>query len=230
VHGHLKAATQASGDWWWSERLPDNSVFVFLGDVTGHGPASAMVTSIVAGIYQTVRQTMLSQSMYGADPTHFDSVRKIEELLRLIDNNLSNNIGGKYLMCYTAVHWAENGDLTLWGAGAPSVILAAEKDFGTESVSCHGHPFGVGKTTGVSIYKAQKFFGRLLVYSDGFLELKNQVSRPVTELELSKWLSAGQAQGLDEFVAQLKNVVAMSHVRKPLLDDVTFVVAEKNSA
>ena len=48
-----KAAGQSGGDWWWYDVDKERGVLtIVLGDVTGHGAGPAMISAVVAGIFQ----------------------------------------------------------------------------------------------------------------------------------------------------------------------------------
>ncbi len=42
--GHFHPASECGGDWWTAHDLPDQKVLTVIGDVTGHGIASAIIT------------------------------------------------------------------------------------------------------------------------------------------------------------------------------------------
>ena len=46
---YFQPATRVGGDWWTYYRLPDGTILLLMGDVTGHGVASAMITAAAKG-------------------------------------------------------------------------------------------------------------------------------------------------------------------------------------
>src|SRR5262249_17813962 len=48
VAGFHRSADRCSGDWWWYEALDDKTLWVIVGDVTGHGAGAAVLTAAVA--------------------------------------------------------------------------------------------------------------------------------------------------------------------------------------
>jgi serine phosphatase RsbU (regulator of sigma subunit) len=46
---HFKPATKVGGDWWTYYHLPDDKILLLIGDVTGHGVGSAMITAAAKG-------------------------------------------------------------------------------------------------------------------------------------------------------------------------------------
>src|SRR6185436_19032262 len=53
--GHFQPATQCGGDWWTVHDLPDGRILVTIGDVTGHGVPSAMITAAAKAACDVVR-------------------------------------------------------------------------------------------------------------------------------------------------------------------------------
>jgi len=51
---HFKPPTQCGGDWWSFSELPDDRVMIIIGDVTGHGVGSAMITAAAKGAASTL--------------------------------------------------------------------------------------------------------------------------------------------------------------------------------
>ncbi len=52
--GHFKPATHCGGDWWSHFRLTADKTLVVIGDVTGHGVGSAMITAAAQGATSTM--------------------------------------------------------------------------------------------------------------------------------------------------------------------------------
>lgn len=59
LNGFFQPASECGGDFWSYNRLPDGSVLLTIGDVTGHGVPSAMITACA----KSALDTLLSMSM-----------------------------------------------------------------------------------------------------------------------------------------------------------------------
>jgi serine phosphatase RsbU (regulator of sigma subunit) len=55
--GYFLPASQCGGDWWTVHDMPDGRVLVVIGDVTGHGVPSAMITAAAKAACDVVRTT-----------------------------------------------------------------------------------------------------------------------------------------------------------------------------
>jgi sigma-B regulation protein RsbU (phosphoserine phosphatase) len=49
IHGTYESASECGGDWWSHGPLIDGRHLIMVGDVTGHGTASAMISAVVKG-------------------------------------------------------------------------------------------------------------------------------------------------------------------------------------
>jgi serine phosphatase RsbU (regulator of sigma subunit) len=59
--GYFMPASQCGGDWWTVHDMPDGRLLVVIGDVTGHGVPSAMITAAAKAACDVVRATEGSQ-------------------------------------------------------------------------------------------------------------------------------------------------------------------------
>jgi serine phosphatase RsbU (regulator of sigma subunit) len=57
IAGYFLPASQCGGDWWTVHDMPDGRVLVVIGDVTGHGVPSAMITAAAKAACDVVRAT-----------------------------------------------------------------------------------------------------------------------------------------------------------------------------
>ena len=55
---HYESAAQSGGDWWWADAAEGKCLRILMGDVTGHGPGSAMVTALISGSYRTCNRPL----------------------------------------------------------------------------------------------------------------------------------------------------------------------------
>lgn len=152
VAGYCQPAEKCSGDWWWYE-LDDASLTVVVGDVTGHGVASAMLTAAVAATFRTSRGS-------------------IDERLRIAHEEVRRVAAGELLFCGTVISLdLESGEFTVFSSGGlPVLLLTGEQQQKAQTIVAPGTPLGssefhVGKTGGVL-----KPGDRLLSFTDGIVE------------------------------------------------------------
>lgn len=219
IEGHFQAATVAGGDWWWSETLPDGSSFAFLGDVTGHGAPSAMVTAVVAGMYYVVRNSLTDTSN--------DPKAAISAFLKLTDHKLHSHMGAEFLMAYSAVHVAIDGTLTMWGAGAPPIVIREDGKPELTVVECYGRNLGTGEVRGEPLATIPGFRGRLFMFSDGLLEILAPSGSPISERSLASKFK--NQDDLTRFSDEIRSMIESSQLQIPLGDDVSFVCLKRSA-
>lgn len=106
---HYRAASQCGGDWWFVHHMPDGGLLLLLGDVTGHGAGSALITA-----------TMSTALDCGLEDGLEDD---IPALLELMSETLRDSAGDQYRMTMAAIHVSAEGALRLWSAAAPPVFV-----------------------------------------------------------------------------------------------------------
>ena len=124
LEGFYKSATQCSGDWWWWEARGDD-YFILVGDVTGHGAGSAMVTAAVASCFRSL----------GAKVDDDSRLQEMnDEVLRVSQ--------GQYHMTLTAVNVnISTGEYVIRSAGGVPVFALPPKGR-TKVLMCPGMPLG----------------------------------------------------------------------------------------
>ncbi len=105
---HFRPASGVAGDWWYYDRFDNGTVRVVLGDVTGHGPAAAMVSAVVAGWYRRMR-------LEGRYDT--------PEMLRRLHEGMRELCRGTYMMPLAAIEVDVSGAMRGWSAAAPPLLI-----------------------------------------------------------------------------------------------------------
>jgi serine phosphatase RsbU (regulator of sigma subunit) len=127
LFGWYRAAERTSGDFYDFFRTRDGRTGVVVGDVTGHGPASALITSQVqASLRSTLRM-----------------VPDLCEAVTVVNEDLSGRIQvGNFVTLFVAL-LAEDGTIEVVNAGhtPPRVWIAAEERVRT--LAAHGPALGM---------------------------------------------------------------------------------------
>lgn len=209
VSGASRPATQCGGDWWgWEVR--GDSVFVVLGDVTGHGAAPAILTASVASV---VRMCLRQ----GANLS--DTLLAVHDELRL-------RCAGEYQMQAAALELAPDGSLTLHSAGAPPPF-SCDKD-GVRPLVTRGAPLG-GSDFACGVLRDQMSpEARLLLYSDGIIETMNESSRSFGTRRLARAFGEARVLPLDEVIGTIDEQVDVFRGATPDLDDRTMVLVVRH--
>lgn len=232
VVGSWLPATRCAGDFWGVYPLPGGRVLVAIGDVTGHGVASAMVTAAALGACDVhVRRS--------------GSRLDLAELMAALDLAVRRASGGELAMtCFAAVLDPAGKDLAYTSCGHTAPYLCRAAASGPASapagpaagagIELHalvgrGNPLGAGLPSAPRVLHRSLEPGDLVVwYTDGVIEAKDPAGRPYGDRRLQHLLRRLDRQRLvpgsvHELVAA---GVSAHRAGTPLADDETVVVAQ----
>jgi serine phosphatase RsbU (regulator of sigma subunit) len=249
VVGSWLPATQCAGDFWGVYPLEGGRVLVAIGDVTGHGVASAMVTAAAVGACDVyVRRS--------------GSRLDLAELMAALDVAVRRVGGGELAMtCFAAVLDPAAKDLAYTSCGhtAPYLCRAAAgagtaagpgagsaggsgswrsaegsgsgRSAGVElhALVGRGNPLGAGVPSAPRVHHRSLEPGDLVVwYTDGVIEAKDPAGRPYGDRRLQHLLKRLDRQRLvPTGVHELVQAGVSAHrAGTPLADDETVVVAQ----
>lgn len=226
IANHFEAATECAGDWWNYYILPNNKLLLLLGDVTGHGTASAILTAVVKGY---------------CDSIHIQPNITANEILSQLDSVIrSSGDGSKVMTMFAAILDPNNGVIEFSNAAHnfPMLIKRKNEKKSVEKLVAQGRPLGYelmnSKNNGDNSYayalkKIQLESGDILfIFSDGLIEAINSQGEEFSERRLKNAL-----QKYSESEASVIKENIMHDFReftsyKKLDDDVTFLVCKFN--
>ena len=162
--GYFQPASTCGGDWWTWHDLKDGKVLVVIGDVTGHGVPSAMITAGAKAACDVARR------FYGDD---IDPAR----LLEIMNSAIYQSAKRKFVMtCFASVIDINKRTITYANAGHNFPYLYRTTETGGEfgSLMIRGNRLG---DLADSLYETKTTElqpGDLLVwYTDGIVECEN---------------------------------------------------------
>jgi serine/threonine protein kinase/serine phosphatase RsbU (regulator of sigma subunit)/tetratricopeptide (TPR) repeat protein len=211
LKGFYKAASTVSGDWWWYSQDAKGGISALIGDVTGHGAASAMLTASTAAQFRMLRKS------------HPDL--PLGDLLKELNEEFTVISKAEYGMTMTVIQIEPDGLLRLWSAEAqPILILGLDADIKTLFI--RGTSLGHSTfNTGYLEHRLQDG-DRVFMYSDGVSELQvpggRQVSYSFLKRMLKKTLNLDASTAINSIDEELKE--ASQDI--PLADDLTFVIID----
>lgn len=212
--GFYQPASQCGGDWWWHETLPDGTILLLLGDVSGHGAGAAMITSAVAGSFLTLREHL--------------GVSDPEAILTELGRRLE--AFGSCNMTMAVVHIdPKRRELTMWSAASPGLLVLSSGTF--RSVLTPGRV--LGDQGPVEIGKSVVRFepgDRFLLSTDGLYELKDERNRQLGPRRVAQLMRDLADVAIDEIPSQLSNEIRETLKERPQEDDITCVVLEISDA
>ncbi len=190
---------------------PDGRIIVFQIDVAGHGAAAALVS--IASKY-TVAQVILQR----------EQGMSLADLAQEINLEWPSDL--PYFTLVLAEIDPKNGQGVLVQAGHPSpILLRSNGDLAV--LGNGGLPIGaLAKATFDAIPFAFGPDDRLVLVTDGVLELENPAGEPFSEDRLQKLVRGVKGSSTDQLIAKLDAAMRSWRGNDTLDDDVTIVVLE----
>lgn len=218
VAGMSVPAAFCGGDWWNTIDF-DNKFLMLIGDVTGHGTASAMVTAAVSGYYVFLKQTLLG----GARPSVSEILKGFDSVLSTMsDGNISYN-----MTFFVALFDFNLRTLTFANAGHnfPLLTRPGKK---VEPLVAAGHRLGnIEKEVFQEVEIPIEPGDSLFFYTDGLIENQGSNTEPFGKRRLRKFLDDAQSVSCQELVDRLfEQSTTYYGATKELEDDVTFVAVK----
>jgi serine phosphatase RsbU (regulator of sigma subunit) len=230
--GSWQPASKCAGDFWGVYPLGDGRVLIAIGDVTGHGVASAMVTAAACGALDVVVRNQRDQLELGA-------------LMIALDLVVRRIGGGELAMtCAAAILDPAGHEIRFVSCGhaAPylcrprtgeSVPIGVADSVQGSAIELHalvarGNPLGSGTPERPKIVARPLQAGDILVwYTDGVIEANDPAGEPFGDRRLQRLLKrVDRANLTPEAVHDLVRAnVATHRADRALDDDETLVVA-----
>lgn len=217
ITGINQSVSACGGDWWSCHALVDGRVLLAVGDVTGHGMASALVAVLARGIVEGV----VRASDAGVSPAR---------VIATLAAALADLGDDRHAMtCAVAVLDPATGAVQLANAGHPFPYVKRRATGALEALIARGSPLG-GAAPAVGMAKARLEPGDLLILcSDGVADRTGADGRRFGERRIRRLLSDPAADGntavrrlRTEFLAAVREFAADTDAD----DDLTLVICE----
>lgn len=211
----FKPANECGGDWWTHMQPEPHRHLLLLGDVTGHGTGSAMMTAAVKGFCEAHRKNSKLQIV--------DLLTDLNSVI----HDLSQK--SKRLMTMVAVEVnSQTQQLTMINAGHTPPIFIPSANTGLQPLCVAGQILGASPS--IRFQPLTVNFSpddQLLLYTDGLLENCNSHHRAYSDRRLLKLLENGISGICSEQTTQLIKDDFLSFIGEhDLEDDVTVLVCK----
>jgi serine phosphatase RsbU (regulator of sigma subunit) len=228
VHGDITVvgswlpAARCAGDFWGVYPIGEKRVLVAIGDVTGHGVPSAMVTAAAsAAVDVSVRK--------------YQSKLSLPDLITALDAAVRRVGGGQLSMtCFAAILDPDAGEIRFVSCGHTTPYLVrVEGEIELQALVGRGNPLGSPGTSLPKVLQKPMRAGDLVVwYTDGVIEAQDPVGEPFGDRRLQRMLrrlerASLNAPGVHHLVYA---GVAAHRGGKARGDDETLVVAQWKEA
>lgn len=199
IAGYFKPTAQCAGDWWDFAELEDGRVLVIVGDATGHGAASAMITAAAKGAATAVR---VQQGKNLA----------VAELLHAMNWAIHGVARGRFVMtCFASIYDHKTRTLEFANAGHPFPYLFQGSTL--KPLVARGNRLGDATYSEFEISKVTIEQGSTIVwYTDGIIDSENAEKEKFGERRFRKAIEAHghlyPAPARDEILARVNEFYA----------------------
>lgn len=208
-----RMATDVGGDYADLFELPNDRLLIVIGDVTGHGVSSALLTAMVkASVFRFA---------------HKDT--SLREIVTQTSNMICDLLNKKKLMTFCAITLDKNtGEMAVCNAGHPYPMIHTCK--GKLRTPCKTSlPLGVSKKRCRYDEELEKLeIGEtLILYTDGFPEAENEAKEEYGYDKFQQLITDSEINTPKELQDKLLAVFDEHHKAEELSDDVTFIILKR---
>jgi serine phosphatase RsbU (regulator of sigma subunit) len=197
--GFYQPAAQTGGDWWSWHELVGGKVLLVIGDVTGHGVPSAMITAAAKAACDVARY------VYRDDVT-------VTGLLEIMNHAIFESAQRRFVMtCFASIVDTQRRTITYANAGHnfPYLFRAGDGRGEFGSLMIRGNRLGDDRDSRYDAKTTELIPGDVLVwYTDGIVECEN---------------AAGEEYGEKRFRASVRRAAALDagEMRDAIVGDAT---------
>jgi sigma-B regulation protein RsbU (phosphoserine phosphatase) len=213
--GYYRPAAKCGGDWWYYYQTRDGRVVLLVGDVTGHGVPSAMITAVVKGA---------ATNMVAVMQDDLD----LPLLLRELDAVVHEAGRGKLFMtCFASVFDPTTSTITFANAAHPFPLVYQAGARRFTSMVIRGDRLGDLAAADYKVDSIQLEHDDVVVwFTDGIVEAKNAAGEEYREKRLRAAIRShfelAPEQARDEIIGRFHNFLG----ELPYEDDITLVVSK----
>ncbi len=197
--GFYQPAAQTGGDWWTWHELVGGKVLLVVGDVTGHGVPSAMITAAAKAACDVARY------VYRDDVT-------VSGLLEIMNHAIFESAQRRFVMtCFASIFDPQRRTITYANAGHNFPYLFRPGDGRGEfgSLMIRGNRLGDDRNSRYEAKTTELIPGDVVIwYTDGIVECEN---------------ASGEEYGEKRFRASVKRAAALDagEMRDAIVGDAT---------
>jgi serine phosphatase RsbU (regulator of sigma subunit) len=206
-------ATDVGGDYADAFILPDNKFLLVLGDVTGHGISSSILTAMVKALVFRFSKKPHSLSL----------------MLKQLSEMIFDLLKHRKLMTFCALLVdRDTGEFKLANAGHPYPVFCNVRGE-TRTIEHSSLPLGVSRKRSVYEEKAGQLASGdfFLVYTDGIAEAVNKQGEMFGFKRVEELVSKNAPGNALELKEVLLNEFWQHYDQKNLDDDLTFVILKR---
>ena len=214
--GFFQPATQCGGDWWTYHDLQDGKVLVIIGDVTGHGVPSAMITAAAKAACDTVR-AITNDNL------------TVTYLLEILNRAIYESAKRKFVMtCFASIVDPKTRTITYANAGHNFPYLYRQVN-GRGQFGClmtRGNRLGDLQESKYAAKQMELMPGDVLVwYTDGIVECETDRGEEYGEKRFRAAIRRAAHMDPAEMRETVVSAANQFFGDRPRKDDITMVLA-----
>ncbi|HEY0192604.1 MAG TPA: SpoIIE family protein phosphatase [Kofleriaceae bacterium] len=213
--GFYQPAAQTGGDWWTWHDLVGGKVLLVVGDVTGHGVPSAMITAAAKAACD------VSRYVYRDDVT-------VTGLLEIMNHAIYESGQRKFVMtCFASIIDPATRTITYANAGHnfPYLFRSSEGRGEFGSLMIRGNRLGDDRNSRYEAKTTELAPGDVLVwYTDGIVECENATGEEYGEKRFRASVRRAAHLGVGDMRNAIVNDAVAFFDETPRKDDITMVV------
>ena len=216
--GYYQPAAQTGGDWWTWHELIGGKILLVVGDVTGHGVPSAMITAAAKAACDVARH------VHGDDVT-------VTRLLEIMNHAIFESAQRRFVMtCFASIVDTKHRTITYANAGHnfPYLFRIADGKGEFGSLMIRGNRLGDDPTSKYDAKTTELLAGDVVVwYTDGIVECENDKGDEYGEKRFRASVRRGAADpGID--AGAMRDAIVAEAIgffgNTPRKDDITMVI------
>lgn len=216
--GYFLPASQCGGDWWTVHDLPDGRLLVVIGDVTGHGVPSAMITAAAKAACDVCRTTEGNKLT-------------VTRLLEVLNRAIYESAKRKFVMtCFASIIDPKQHTITYANAGHNFPYLfrsGAPEGSDFQVLMSRGNRLGdIEESTYSEKVNALQPGDVIVWYTDGIVECENERGEEFGEKRFRASVRrAGELDPVDMRESVVSNA-SQFFGQRTRKDDITMVFAK----
>lgn len=191
IRSHISPATTFNGDLLLTAFSPTGGVYVFLGDLTGHGLGASIATLPIAHEFEKCVSRHLS----------------VGEIAFELNSMLYAMLPDYMFCAATIVELSSAGDaVQIWAGGLPDILVTDARGVLLERIESGHMPLGICADNDFDkglVLKRYPANSRLYVYSDGIPEANNAAGELYSQERMEGIFSAPQQDAMSALFADL---------------------------
>ena len=232
ITGRYVPASRCGGDWWSFFRLSEHETLVLVGDVTGHGVPTTLITaSVNASCKAICRTTDEIKKLSGADGMqHYIEARtKLSYVLDRLNQCILEVGQARFLMTFSAaVIDTRSARLTCATAGHEPPLLVRSGVAAVEPVFAEPS-LRLGESRRPEFSEVSRSIGpadTVVWYTDGLVDVVGASHKAYGNGRLLRQLRKHQAASVDQVAQRVLDDVDAFKCDSASPDDMTLVVAK----